>query len=766
MSYHHKSGSQKRKEQQQKLEHMRKGRKTLENLGFTTSKVTPGISKVNETCDEVSETSNISSPGPVPSPSSPISSSSVGQNDDLLRSGIISNAVKVDSNQDINMNIDSGVHFDIGNLRNVTPVIIEEAVRKGPEPIPSQLPPDSNGMPFPKYLLNLNMKNGEVVSRDWLTWSSSRQALFCFPCRLFNKATRSQHSSRFVTEYGWSPTNFYRKLYNRIPEHENSIGHRSSYLEWRGIEQNIFNKKNIDNLVLKSLEKEKEKWKELLQRFLQVILFLSERGLALRGSSSLIGNPNNGNFLGILELLANHDTILAEHLDAVKDSQETKKRMQVHYLSAEIQNEFISLCAEHVMEKILNERKLAKYFSLIVDATPDSSHDEQTTFILRYVWLNEDGKYQVFERFLEFINCNKKTGEDIANMILENLKKRNISIEDCRGQGYDNGSNMSGQYKGVQARILALNTLAIWSPCACHSLNLCGVHAAECCPQAVTFFGIIQKLYNIFSASPSRWEILKNKIDVSLHSLSTTRWSARVESVKPVYNKLPGIKDAILEVFELNLTSEVRVELNGILSYLGSFECLLMASTWLKVLTAINYRSVILQTESITLDIGTENLKSLLEDLNIIRNSWSKILNECREVAKNLEMSTEMPTSEKRKRKRKQFFDETNSEQDFSLELSGEDYFRINVFYSILDAVILNISTRFQAIKNIVHMFSVLWKFLHLEDADIEERATNLQIQYHLDTDCKLTEEIKHLKPKLKGLSATFQKLKMFLDLP
>ena len=55
---------------------------------------------------------------------------------------------------------------------------------------------------------------------------------------------------------------------------------------------------------------------------------------------------------------------------------------------------------------VINEQKQAKYFSIIVDATPDSSHTEQTTFILRYVSCNEACSIQ--EHFVEFVNCNKK----------------------------------------------------------------------------------------------------------------------------------------------------------------------------------------------------------------------------------------------------------------------------------------------------------------------------------------------------------------------
>lgn len=99
---------------------------------------------------------------------------------------------------------------------------------------------------------------------------------------------------------------------------------------------------------------------------------------------------------------------------------------------------------------------------------------------------------------------------------------------------------MSGQYKGAQSHILKQNSLAIFSPCAAHTLNLCGVDSAECCVTAITFFGVIQKFYNIFSSSPQRWDILKKNIGSSLHTLSNTRWSARLDAIKPFAYHLPG----------------------------------------------------------------------------------------------------------------------------------------------------------------------------------------------------------------------------------
>jgi hypothetical protein len=86
-------------------------------------------------------------------------------------------------------------------------------------------------------------------------------------------------------------------------------------------------------------------------------------------------------------------------------------------------------------------------------------------------------------------------------------------------------------------------------------------------------------------------------------------------------------------VLQINVTSKIRTDLNGIKIYMESFECLLMASVWLKVLSVINYRSTVLQARNSTIDVEVENLFSLLNDLKIIRDSWKAISNEFKLVA-------------------------------------------------------------------------------------------------------------------------------------
>ena len=60
----------------------------------------------------------------------------------------------------------------------------------------------------------------------------------------------------------------------------------------------------------------------------------------------------------------------------------------------------------------------------------------------------------------------------LFNELKSALHSLGLNIDDVRGQGYDNGSNMKGKHQGVQTRLLEINPRALYMPCACHSLNL------------------------------------------------------------------------------------------------------------------------------------------------------------------------------------------------------------------------------------------------------------------------------------------------------
>ena len=106
------------------------------------------------------------------------------------------------------------------------------------------------------------------------------------------------------------------------------------------------------------------------------------------------------------------------------------------------------------------------------------------------------------------------------------------SLSDCEAQGYDNAANMAGMYKGARVKIAEQNSVAIFSTCGCHTLNLCGNYATEFLPEIITYFGTAQAIYNLlllllliynlFSSRSKRWELLRTRICCSQHGMSET----------------------------------------------------------------------------------------------------------------------------------------------------------------------------------------------------------------------------------------------------
>ena len=78
----------------------------------------------------------------------------------------------------------------------------------------------------------------------------------------------------------------------------------------KSIKVAIKEKKGIDSALQKQTDIDTAKWKQLLRCILDVIVFLAERNLPFCGSSSAVGDGNNGQFLGMLELLSKHNKVL------------------------------------------------------------------------------------------------------------------------------------------------------------------------------------------------------------------------------------------------------------------------------------------------------------------------------------------------------------------------------------------------------------------------------------------------------------------------
>ncbi|CAM5144655.1 unnamed protein product [Natator depressus] len=191
----------------------------------------------------------------------------------------------------------------------------------------------------------------------------------------------------------------------------------------------------------------------------------------------------------------------------------TAHETQVHYLGKNTQNKLIQILANAIKKKIVEAAHSAKYFSIILDCTPDVTHVEQMTMIIRFVDMEKSADEDnvnvlIKEHFLGFVPLKETTGAFMTETILQELDTMSLSVENLRGQAYDNGSNMKGKDNGVQSRMMEINPRAFFVPCSAHSLNLVVNDAARCCLEASSFFNLVQRVCVFFLGSTRRWDIL------------------------------------------------------------------------------------------------------------------------------------------------------------------------------------------------------------------------------------------------------------------
>lgn len=436
---------------------------------------------------------------------------------------------------------------------------------------------------------------------------------------------------------------------DKLKNHEENSYHRQSFIEWKEMERRmkIHGMTDVDHLLSSQIEAEKDRWREVLKRILEVIKLLSTQNLAFRGHVETLDAANPGNFLAVLKLLSTYDPVMANHFAYVRQNPRC-----VSYISHDIQNEFITLLATAVRGKILKEIREAKYFGILFDSTPDISHTEQLSEVIRYVRLDyKAGQVEVREAFIDFLELDKKGAAGYEEIILKKLKDDDLKFSDCRAQMYDNAAVMSGHISGVQARLTDLNAKAIFVNCDNHSLNLAGVHAASVDPLIITFFGTIEQVYVFFSGSTIRWKKMEEKLNFTVKRESDTRWSARESAVHVIVQSYDDIIELLQEMSEDALQSADTREkagtlLNSLLTL--SFVCFLIL--WEQVLHKINIVQKRLQSPRMNLREAAADMDSLMHHFI---NNRSELCQNATDKGLNMAAEWGIPTERRIRRKKK-----------------------------------------------------------------------------------------------------------------
>ncbi|XP_046742929.1 zinc finger MYM-type protein 1-like [Diprion similis] len=560
-----------------------------------------------------------------------------------------------------------------------------------------------------KSLFKRRLQNGETVDREWLLYSPSEGHVYYFVCRLFASE---------VSPFSLGGFNDWKHAATRVAEHEHSTRHMKCLLTYHSRKKETG---CIDTELLSQLHDEQNYWEEVLKRVVAVVKLLASRGLAFRGDNQTIGSPRNGNYLGILELFGQFDPFIAKYIS----THANKGKGTTSYLSASTCEEFIELMSEKVDMYIVAELREAKYYSLSVDSTPDITHTDQLTFIVRY--LNNSGP---IERFLEFISIHEHGAEYMADVIVNFLRDNHISLADCRGQSYDNASNMAGRYAGLQAKIRDQNKFAEFVPCAGHSLNLVGVKAAECNSHMTSYFSYLQRLYTFYSASPYRWQNLVSVLGPEhkvMKAPSTTRWSARADAVKAFskgYNQVRIALDALSN--NERQSSETRHEAKCICKKMDKIEIAFLTVVWNDLLTRIHETNLTLQKEDMNLSLAVILIKSLEAYIQDCRDKFAADLDKA--------MVLVMRDSNSNQRIRQRSVRLTRFEgQAEHVALDENQKLKIEMFLPIIDSIIHNLTVRRKAYDRFNDNFGFFLTPRTMNIDQIADHCESLAHFYHED---------------------------------
>ena len=318
----------------------------------------------------------------------------------------------------------------------------------------------------------------------------------------------------------------------------------------------------------------------------------------------------------IVHLIGRHAPVLKSWFN-----DRSSRPYQVTYCSYKSQNEFISLLASDIREKIVQEVKNAEFFSVSADTTPDVTHQDRISNAIRYVNFNGEP----CERLLEVKELLDKTGEGHVDSLLASINKNGLDCSRIAFQTYDYAATMSGVHNGAQAKLSEkLERQIPYIPCQGHRANTVMEHSCTASTLITRMFEILQTCFDFFTSSTKRHAILvKNMQDIEnplqLRNLSKTRWTARAESVRAVWVSFDAIVESLHEI-KSDSDSKSKVLALGLLKKILNFDFIAALSLMKNIMWKTKMMTEKLQEETLniidalTILQGTINsLRSILE---------------------------------------------------------------------------------------------------------------------------------------------------------
>ena len=582
---------------------------------------------------------------------------------------------------------------------------------------------------------NRKFKIAWMNKYPWLRYSTKLDGVFCGP-RAILLSSNSRHDKGILVN---KPFNNWVKISNTLTKHSHLVYHSDCMQAADALKDSIVNPTScrIDIISDTRLQTRIIQNKHILQQIVRAVLFLGKQGLAFRGDKEDINSSKNpGNFLALLKDYAEHDEILKAHLQHPQARNAT-------YISPRSQNDIIDVIGIDIIQaNIIEEVKKAEFYSVLADEV--SSHNtEHLPIFVRFV----DGNFEIREDFIGYAKLERVRAKDIANAIKGMLLGAGLSLNELRGQGYDGASTMAGERSGVQKKIREIQSKALYTHCAGHSLNLaiinsCSVSPIQNCISQVKGITIWIK------SSPKREELLKAVYHKGIQcgavqsrfpllNVCITRWVENIDGWERFALSHPFLLhmceviiygDDNFELFNDNWAADDKRNAMAYLKILKLFEFIFCLVPLQRSLYYLKEVAVKLQGKNQDIVSGVAHVEEASRNLNSLREKADeythRIFEHSSRIAAKSNIAITMPRVSQRQSHR--------ANTQFT---SIEDYFKKVVIIPFLDHLISNLSYRFDA---------------HMKQAAGIQRLIPTNITEELAT-CNIREAVNFYKDDLQN---------------